>query len=418
MIVTNIQLQSTPKGTELSADVTFESVPDSHRKVWFRSEPGSLEPSISGDPFFSGFFIPAMALGEDLRIDGLVTPELIEAATQRVQPILLRWHPHYRAPKVTTSGALPPSSGDKDGVGCTFSGGLDSCYTLMKHRDEITHLLHCQGFVRPENLSFIGYEENIRKIARTQAEKCGMKFLGLRTNLTEVGSAGVISGLFKTGRPVHATFQRYVYFVSELVTFAYMFAPSLRGFFIPNSCPYERIAHTGSNPLIDPAWSTPGLRFIHDGAEADRTDKIEAIFRNDPDMLKRLHVCNARSSRGDNCNVCEKCLRTRVSLALVGYREQESSLRVPVDLDEVRYLDVSSEPMWWDNLLDAAQRRGNLEMATAIEVALGRRFDWRRSRSNFATSIRLSRSGQGRRILRKRFRDAYREGRARLLTSI
>ncbi len=32
------------------------------------------------------------------------------------------------------------------GIACFFSGGVDSFYTLLKHREEITHIIFVHGF--------------------------------------------------------------------------------------------------------------------------------------------------------------------------------------------------------------------------------------------------------------------------------
>ncbi len=418
MIVSDIQTESTAEGFELSGIVTFESVPDFRRKVWFRSEPGCPKLELSGDPFFAGFVVPAMSLRENLRIEAPVTPELIETATSTIQSILLRWNPDFRAPEIETDGSFHRPNQGNVGVLCTFSGGLDSWYTFLKNREEITHLLHCSGFDRPEASTSRTYERHIRDLTRTQAKRSGKIYLGLSTNLTDIGSIQVMAGRFKTGRKVDPLFQKTSYFTSQLLAFALCYGPLFHKLYIPNSFPYERIWNTASNPLTDPAWSIPQLQVVHDGAEADRTEKAELLLRLDSEALKVLHVCHSQGSRGENCNRCEKCLRTRVSLELIGFLDQCPALRNPVTPEEIQLMDVSEDPSWWEHLLEHARGQKKESLARAIEVALGGRWHPKRFRQDLQTWARLSKTPWGRKQIRDRSRGAYRERRRRFLNSI
>jgi hypothetical protein len=70
----------------------------------------------------------------------------------------------------------------------------------------------------------------------------------------------------------------------------------------------------GSHPLTDPMWSAPWMEVVHEGA-IERTRKLAALVR-DPVALEVLRVC--WHDAGFNCGKCEKCVRTRVALRLLG----------------------------------------------------------------------------------------------------
>jgi hypothetical protein len=418
MIVTNIQFQEYQAGFELSAELVFESVPDFRRKVFFRSESGCPPPDYSGDPFFAGFLIPAMAVGEDLRIEAPVSSRLVEAAMQKVQPFMLRRNPGFRAPAIETGGDYNPPPKPESGVLCNFSGGVDSWETFLRHRAEITHVMHCQGFDRVESYTDPRYIRRMQQAARSAAERYGKTYVGMTSNLTAVGCLAMNRVLYKRGLPVDYLFQRHAYFGSQLVALAHVHASRIRKYYIASSQTYDRHLEYGSNPITDPGWSTPRLRVLHDGAGLDRTEKLESIARIDPGALDGLYVCHSDTAVGENCNDCEKCVRTRVALHLAGSLERCSTLRAPLTLDEVRMMDIGSGLSLWENLLDSAQRRGNRELTRAIEVAMRRRFGFRRTARDLPLWIlRLSKE-EGRRKVRRRLRHGFLRQRARILSSL
>ena len=80
------------------------------------------------------------------------------------------------------------------------------------------------------------------------------------------------------------------------------------------------------NPLTDPMWSNAHLRLVHDGAEATRMPKVEAIGGSDV-ALRNLRVCYFNREGRYKCGQCEKCLRARVALRLCGAEERATSFR-------------------------------------------------------------------------------------------
>ena len=76
----------------------------------------------------------------------------------------------------------------------------------------------------------------------------------------------------------------------------------------------------GSNPDLDPLWSTERTTFHLDGVEVTRTNKVKAIAASDF-ALSRLKVC-WREDIDTNCGRCEKCVRTQCALAIAGALER------------------------------------------------------------------------------------------------
>lgn len=113
-------------------------------RLWFRV-PGSGKVSGMGDPFVAAALLPAMLQGEGLEVDRelAVSPRLLEHLG-RLQEIHHCWNPIFKIVPVRAAGT--PAPGLNRGVLTFFSGGVDSTYTFLKRREELTHLVFIQGF--------------------------------------------------------------------------------------------------------------------------------------------------------------------------------------------------------------------------------------------------------------------------------
>jgi hypothetical protein len=130
MIVSDIQSAPTDEGFELSARVTLERDAGENQRVWFRfADPGAPIPA-TGDPFLVGFVTPCMMLGEDLSIDGPVSPELLATVEAKTIPIVLGWRPVFARTAIRCAEPAEHRGNDAArGVGACFSGGVDSNYS-------------------------------------------------------------------------------------------------------------------------------------------------------------------------------------------------------------------------------------------------------------------------------------------------
>ena len=107
-------------GSPVDVSYTFEQAPDAAQ-------------NYASDAFLLTFLLPAMRVGEPLHIEAEVDAELLEHLDQ-VQRYWHTWCPQiFRRITITadglraTEGVLSPQA-----ISC-FSGGVDSCYTALKH---------------------------------------------------------------------------------------------------------------------------------------------------------------------------------------------------------------------------------------------------------------------------------------------
>ena len=137
MLITNRETRELGDSLEVSASV------DGFR-LWYRL-PTSFAVSGAGDPFLAAALLPAMLKGEPLHVDAAlpVSPKLLTNLA-RLQEIHHCWNPIFKLIPVNaeTKTAEPLNTG----VMSFFSGGADSTFTFLKHREDISHLVFIQGF--------------------------------------------------------------------------------------------------------------------------------------------------------------------------------------------------------------------------------------------------------------------------------
>src|SRR5512138_890088 len=102
--------------------------------------PAPAPVSEAADPFVAAALLPAMLQGRELEVDPElgVSPKLLRNIAT-LQEIHHGWNPIFKIVPVraSTRVAGPPGRGALS----FFSGGIDSLYTFLKRRDELTHLV-------------------------------------------------------------------------------------------------------------------------------------------------------------------------------------------------------------------------------------------------------------------------------------
>jgi hypothetical protein len=120
--------------------------------------------------------------------------------------------------------------------------------------------------------------------------------------------------------------------------------------------------------MLDPLWSTEAVELVHDAVESRRVDKVRAVSGSGA-ALRVLRVCLANTHRY-KCGRCEKCLRTLVTLRLLGV---EAPTFPPLDVGLVRKMPLHVEALsFLAENLDLAAERGDAEIAAALRAALRR----------------------------------------------
>ncbi len=331
---------------EISADI------DDFR-LWYRL-PRSWALPESADPFLCAALLPAMAKGESLEIEPgwPVSPKLIKSLAV-FQDIHHGWNPVLKV--VPIDAETRPAVPLNQGAMSFFSGGVDSMFTFLKRRDELTHVVYIQGFdFRVDDASFRTALERNSSFVRA----FGREIIPVGTNFNTFGYHHNLSILLTQGSAL-ASIAHVVGFPQAYVSSAYS---------------YNQLVPNGSHPLTDPLWSTEGVEIIHEGAEVRRVDKVLRVAR-DPLALANLQVCAEEVAR--NCGHCEKCLRTMVPLSLIGVSTPAFPVLPP--LREIRKIHIANdiEMIFFRENDELATRRGDPALRRALGSCL-RRHDRKR----------------------------------------
>ncbi len=264
------------------------------------SVPAGLEaPEHDATAFLAACLLPAMLRGEELEIDGAVSPRLLAAST-KLRAIYATWLPGLGGGAVTASGELDPVlRGER--IGCFISRGVDSSYSATRERDpELTDVVFVDGIEPMRNAE--GRREEVRRVAAV-AELMSLPLVVVETNIKRL-----IDPLITDGSDMMAA----------MLAFA---AHSLAGRFgtlvIPASGSFMALSPAGTHPLLDPLYSSESVAIEHDDIELTRYAKVQWLVDNRPDLLPHIKVCYSED-RPDNCGRCLKCLLTMAALQGAG----------------------------------------------------------------------------------------------------
>jgi hypothetical protein len=312
----------------------------------------------------------------DLDIRAPVSEQILLAA-ERVQSVESAWHPDWRIAKLDAALTKDnvQSSSSAGAVGVFFSGGVDSFYTLQKHRQEITHLIFVTGFDLP--LRRAAFRELVTRELRRTADEIALPLVEVDTNLREFSDALSFSWEEQHG--------------AALAAVAHFLAPAFEKIYIPSTYALPFLAPYGSHPGLDPLWTSKSLELIHDGIEATRFDKIGALCSWDV-AVRNLRVCFRLVEGKYNCCACKKCLWTMAILRAHGALDRARSFHLPLDLGKLSNAaaDRTEQRFRFIQAIAKVEQRGDdPELVDALRKALSQRDSFRRS---FQRSLRQMRS--------------------------
>lgn len=280
--------------------------------LWFRI-PNQFAPflSLQSDAFLIPCILAAMFLKEDIEVRGPVSPRLAYNL-EEYQHLL-----HFRSPKEVTPinikySQVKPLAANPIGVGTTFSGGVDSLFTVWKHLPQnqsdpnfqITHGIFIKGFdILPAEDRLYNF---LSEKYGQEAENTGVKLIPLETNLVSI---------------IHQRLSLPYFYGPIIAAAGIALAGGFSKFLIPSSWDYENLrnkAHA-SDPLLDRLLSTNTLDIIHHGSTHLRVEKVQEIA-DWKTAQKLLWVCEMHKFNKDtwNCSRCEKCVRTMIPLYAIG----------------------------------------------------------------------------------------------------
>jgi hypothetical protein len=309
---------------------------DHPRFLWYRipSEyAGGL--SLQSDAFLLPGMLAGMHFGEDIEVRGTVSPRYAYVLDE-YQYLLHRRLPDSVRPVNIRYAHLKKLDGRPKAVGSTFSGGVDSLFTLWKHLPEnqplsdfrITHALFIMGFdiVRKKEAKY----QSLLTRYRTALKELNIELIPVETNSVSL---------------VVPRMSLNWHYGPILAGCAHLFAGLFMRFYIPSSRDYYilKTRESSSEPLADGMLSSDTLDLIHHGAPYRRVEKVKAI--SDWEFAQRnLRVCTVTDSEW-NCSRCEKCIRTMIPLYALGKMDRFRTFKKPFQADR--------DMLWWARKFEA-----------------------------------------------------------------
>jgi 7-cyano-7-deazaguanine synthase in queuosine biosynthesis len=291
--------------------------------LWFRGPQGLLR-AEGADAFVITCLPTAMKLGAQMVVEDAVSPKLL-ASLDTVQDILCKWHPGFRRVAIQAQPPKPRPAPAADRVAAFFSGGVDSFYTALKHRETLAALVLVHGF--DMGLEKVELRSRVSRELQGAAAELGKPLLEIETNS-------------RTITDPHTDWL-YQQFGPALAGIA-MLLDGFNRVLIPSAESYANLDVVASHPLLDPLWSTEYCSLVHDGCELDRAEKVAAIG-DCPAVWRRLRVCWQNPNDAYNCGRCEKCIRTMLSLEAAGVLERTTAFEAELTPARVAAIQIPNK---------------------------------------------------------------------------
>jgi hypothetical protein len=293
--------------------------------IFFESNGLSL--FAGGEVVLPFTLVPMMVKNAQITNNNPVSKKMLEALPT-FQDVYHTWLPDTKKIKLDDMPTEIRKPGlNKKRVGCFFSGGVDSWYTLLKNQDEITDLIYVHGF--DVMLTDTSLNDQVLGMVNHIGEVFNKNVIVIKTNL-------------RTFTDVKSNWH-YVY-GSALASVGHSLQEHFSKIFIASTHTYKDLYPAGSHPILDHLWNSETLSFVHDGCEAGRIDKLRLIATSEHAM-KSLRVCWKNRFGPYNCCKCEKCIRTMISLQAIGQLDRCTTFNTELNLKDVRNILITDESM-------------------------------------------------------------------------
>lgn len=306
------------------------------------AEGASLHPNA--DALFALGYLPACVLKYDLQIEGEVSRELLERAGQIFQ-LYSSWYGYQRPPEVNAR-ARAKSGARSERTLLFFSGGVDSCYSLVEAREQIHSLVTIVGAdLLPEHREGA---EWITGLGRRFADQFGMRPIIIRTAARKWFDRMVSWDHF------HGPF---------LAAMAHLLSPDHgRALVASNYGAGGLQMPWGSHPDHEPRYSSPAMSVEHHLPQT-RITKIRRLW--EAGQVKHLRVC-MKPAGGMNCGVCVKCVYLRLALRLLGGDSAVAGASFARQDNDHFHIINQGSVEFWSGLGVLAEERGDTALAGRI----------------------------------------------------
>jgi hypothetical protein len=312
---------------------------------------------LSGNPFVPTLLLLASCLGERFRLEGTISPRLLNNAKKACK-LFQSWWGFANVSVEAEAAASERRAGE--GSAFFFTRGVDSWHSALRDRTteqpgRLTHLLYVPDF---DTQYSPGTRRHAVAATREAARYLGLPLLCISHNGRELldkfinwelSHGGVLGG-------IGLALGGWIAHVS-----------------LASSMHSDYVVPWGSNPYLDRLWSTERTTTHLDVAET-RTNKLSAIASSDY-PLSRLKIC-WQEDVVTNCGRCEKCVRTQCALAIAGVLDRAPVFQQPLTVETIKRLprlNVAKEPSaqetLWREVCDSFTDEPRLAELRAAAIA-------------------------------------------------
>jgi len=301
------------------------------------------------DGFVFGLLFRIMKVGAPLRVHGPLSRTALYNL-EELQAFWTLWCPDAYKPVEIIPDRVVDLVRSKPGrrAIAAFSGGVDSTFTILRHRgdaqDGATHAIDTVLMVQGFDVALANARDFERLVVRSEAlrRELALDLRIVRTNSKELN------------------LQKWEdSFGGQLAACLHQFADEFEFGMVGSSEPYDHLyLPWGSNPVTDPLLSGDAFAIVHDGAGYSRTDKAAIITRY-PLAMPGLKVCWEGQKQDRNCGVCEKCMRTRLNFLAVG-EPNPACFDEPLDASGIDGIVIRNQAQYLElqSIVEYAEHRG------------------------------------------------------------
>jgi len=365
MIIEGFKKEKKSGRARISALIKWEDCARPDHEVYFEtSEEFEKDLTLTPHPFLVGSVIPAIHFGEKrIKIGEEVCPELRHGLIT-VMSWMRHWFGHETAALETKVKREMESKPHR--AASFFSGGVDS-YSILR----LNHLAFPEEHpwrIR-DGIIVFGLEqddpqvfERVRNSMQSAADEIGITLVPVYTNIY----------LNYRSEDKGYAFWFYKFQSSALSSVAHALSNRITVASIASDYGVADQWPHGTDPRLDPNFSSADLRIRHDGVSLTRFERIKLISEWEP-ALRHLRVCNQFKRYGKdkfNCGRCEKCVRTMLALVSLGILERtEAFPGKDVSPDMLRPVNRRTYPLYVD-LIAPLGKRGRHDLVKAVNDRL------------------------------------------------
>lgn len=252
----------------------------------------------------------------DVKVEGKISSKLYYQLINYLLPLLCK---EFKKKLINIDCDLTDEIYNSTAVGASISCGVDSFYTLLKHKNQIIseyNITHLAFFNAGSNGEYGG--EKARKLYKERLEHVTKFCKDNNYHLVSVDSN--MNELIMMNHEKTHTFRTLgCVFALEKLFGKYYFASGLEF----NGSRIDEDDTAYYDILNVHCLSNENISFYCSGLETTRMEKIKFISEYS-ETYNSLNVCV--DDKWENCSKCEKCIRTMTALESIGKLEKYSNV--------------------------------------------------------------------------------------------